>query len=40
MTRINAKATPINDNDYNCYITAIELVQPIVWGLYHATPCH
>ena len=25
-TCINAKATPINDNDYNCHITAIELV--------------
>ena len=24
-TRINAKATPINDNDYSCHITAIEL---------------
>ena len=28
--RINAKATPINDNDYSCQITAVELVQPIV----------
>ena len=25
MTRINAKATPINDNDYSCHTTAIEL---------------
>ena len=24
--RINAKATPINDNDYNCHITPIEFV--------------
>ena len=23
---INAKATPINDNDYSCHITAVELV--------------
>ena len=35
--RITAKAMPINDNDYNCHITAIELVLPIIWGLYHAT---
>ena len=25
MTRINAKAIPINDNDYSCHITAVEL---------------
>ena len=25
-TCINAKATPINDTDYNCHTTAIELV--------------
>ena len=25
-THINAKATPINDNDYKCHVTAIELV--------------
>ena len=25
-TRINAKATPINYNDYGCHITAVELV--------------
>ena len=37
MTLINAKATPINDNDYNCHIIAIELVQPIVWNPYHTT---
>ena len=24
--KINAKATPINDNDYNCHITAVKLV--------------
>ena len=22
----NVKATPINDNDYSCYVTAVELV--------------
>ena len=22
MTHINAKATPVNDNDYNCHITS------------------
>ena len=27
MTRINAKATPINNNDYSCHITAVELVN-------------
>ena len=26
MTRINAKATPINDNDYNCHTTAIGML--------------
>ena len=25
-TCINAKATPINDTDYNCHTTAVELV--------------
>ena len=25
-THINAKATPINDNNYNCHIAAVELV--------------
>ena len=26
MTHINAKATPTDNNDYNCYIKAVELV--------------
>ena len=26
MMRTNSKATPINDNDYSCYIAAAELV--------------
>ena len=26
ITRINAKAEPTNDNDYNCHTTAMELV--------------
>ena len=30
--RINAKAMPINDNDYNCHITATELDQS--YGVY------
>ena len=25
MMRTNAKATPINDNDYSCHITAVDL---------------
>ena len=39
-TSTNAKATTINDNNYSCHITAIEVVQPIVWGLYHTTSRH
>ena len=27
----------INDNDYSCHITAVQLVYPIVLGPYHAT---
>ena len=30
----------INDNDYSCHITAVEIVQPIVWGSYHAISHH
>ena len=30
MTHINAKATPIDDNDYNFHITSIELVYSII----------
>ena len=26
LAHINAKATPINDNGYNCLLTAVELV--------------
>ena len=37
LTHINAKAIPTNDNDYSCHIKAVELVQPIILGLYHAT---
>ena len=29
MMRISAKDTPTNDTDYNCYIKAVELVQPL-----------
>ena len=39
-TRINARAIPTNDNDYNCHIKVVELVQPVILGLYHATSCH
>ena len=31
MTCINAKAKPINDTNYNCHTTAIELFKPIIW---------
>ena len=27
----------INDNDYSCHVTVVELFKPIVWGPYHAT---
>ena len=26
-----------HDIDYNCHIKAIELIKPIVWGLYYTT---
>ena len=35
--RINAKAMPTNDTDYNCYIKAVDIVKPIIWGPYHIT---
>ena len=28
---------PATDTDHNYHIKAIELIQPIVWGLYHTT---
>ena len=37
---INVKATPINNIDYSCHITAVELVSPITWYPYHATSHH
>ena len=40
MTFINAKATSIHDNDYNCHVTAVKLVWPIVGGPYHTTSRH
>ena len=36
-THIDAKDTPIHDNNYSCHITALELVQSIVCGPYHIT---
>ena len=30
----------IYDTDHSCHIKAIELIQPIVWGLYHTTSRH
>ena len=27
----------INDNDYSCHVTVVELFKPIVWGPYHVT---
>ena len=40
MMRINAKATPINNTIYKCHITAVKLVQSIIWALYHVTSRH
>ena len=37
---INAKATPINDTNYICHITAVELSYPIIYvesTSYHIT---
>ena len=36
----NYKAAPTNNIDYSCHITAIELVQPFIWGPHHAISCH
>ena len=30
-------ATPTIDINYNCHIKAIELIWPVLWGLYHTT---
>ena len=38
--RTNTKIIPINNNDYSCHITTVELVLPIVWGPYHAMSRH
>ena len=35
--RIYAYVTPTTDTDHSFHIKAIELIKPIVWGLYHAT---
>ena len=35
MMHINAKATPTNDTDHNCYIKAVELVNQS-YGIYIA----
>ena len=32
MTHINAKAMSINDTDYSCHRTAVELFKPTIWG--------
>ena len=32
MTHINAKAMSINDTDYSCHRTAVELFKAIIWG--------
>ena len=37
VTHTNSKTTSINDNNYSCHITAVQLVEPIIWGPYHAT---
>ena len=39
-TRIYAYVTPTTDIDHSCHIKAIELIQPIVWGLYYTTSRH
>ena len=36
MTSTNAKAMPINDNDYSCHVTAVELESYEA----HITPYH
>ena len=35
--RIDAYTMPTNDTDYSCLTKAIELIYPIIWGLYHTT---
>ena len=34
MMFFNFKGTPTNDTDYSCHIKAVELVYPIILGLY------
>ena len=36
-TCFNSKAIPTIDTDYSSHIKAVEFIQPIIWGLYHAT---
>ena len=31
--RMDAYVTPTNYTNYSCHIKAVELIQPIVWGL-------
>ena len=38
-THMDAYAMPTNDTDYSRHIKAIELIQPIIWDLYHTTSC-
>ena len=37
MMPMDAKIMPTDDTNYSCHIKAIELIQPIIWGLYHTT---
>ena len=37
MTCFNSTAMLTNDTDYSCHIKAFELIEPIIWGSYHAT---
>ena len=40
MMRMDAKVTFTYDTDCSCHIKATELIQPIMWGLYHTTLYH
>ena len=36
----HTKVMLTDDINYSCHIKAIELIQPIIWGLYHTTLRH
>ena len=35
-----SKAMPTIDTDYSCHTKAVELIQSIKWGPYHAISCN